>query len=256
MCRLLGFWSTTPRTFPEVMGRDWEVFVDLSRKHPDGWGLAWVDGDGRTNLTKAPKAAFQSSDFWRVTEEMQSRAAILHFRWASPGLDITFSNTHPFLSHDRSVAFMHNGAVHPPERVWEAVPHDIAGRQEHGTTDSEAYFRLWESSFERGRPPVEAIREVIGRFRSRPYRYTGLNAMLLHPRASYVVAEYQPTAPLAMEDPDYYKLYVSRQPDLLVAASSQWSIPASWQLLPNHSVLTVSAAPEIDGEIVALTESC
>lgn len=256
MCRLLGFWSKTPRMFPDVMGSHWENFVELSRNHADGWGISWIDEVGQIRVVKEARAAFQSEYFRQTIHTICTKAALLHFRWASPGLDTRLANTHPFMSADGAVAFMHNGAIDPVERLWSAVPSGVGLRQNRGQTDSEAYFELWEDRVHGGGEPVQAIREVIRTLRSAPYHYTSLNAMILHPQTSYVVAEYQPTAPLALENPEYYQLYWKKSPDVLTVASSLWDIPTSWQRLPNHAVLTIGpmldATDEISRELLPI----
>lgn len=59
MCRLLGFWSTTPRTFPEFIGQSW-TFVELSEHHPDGWDLTWTDEAEKLHSMRVPEAAHRS----------------------------------------------------------------------------------------------------------------------------------------------------------------------------------------------------
>lgn len=250
MCRLLGFWAKHPRTLPAVMGTAWESFADLSRRHPDGWGLVWVDAQGQMHRVKEPVAAWNSPEFFRLTHTVRARAMMLHLRWASPGLAVSPGNTHPFLSEDGAVAFMHNGGIDPLPQVWQAVPRSRDHPVE-GNTDSEAYFRLWERHVSAGQDPVAAIHAAIRHYQRPPFSYTGLNAYWMRADRSYVVSEYHESAPLARDDPDYYRLYVGREPDRMVVASSGWAIPRTWRPMPNHAVMTIAGQ---DGEITAMTD--
>ena len=111
MCRLLAFVSDKPTTFADVLGDAWPSFVQLSHWHRDGWGMAWLQ-DGTIRATKEPVAAFRSAQFEKAVAH-PSRAAILHLRWATPGMPVDLTNTHPFVDAPQGVAFIHNGSVGP-----------------------------------------------------------------------------------------------------------------------------------------------
>jgi predicted glutamine amidotransferase len=40
MCRLLGYTAPTPTTFNDVVGKNFDEFINLSTDHCDGWGIA------------------------------------------------------------------------------------------------------------------------------------------------------------------------------------------------------------------------
>ena len=244
MCRMLGYVSSMPQTFQEVMGDEWETFVSLSQQHADGWGIAWLDAETEMiRLTKAPHAAFRSADFRIATESIRTRMAALHFRWASPGLGISYANTHPFWSPDHTAAFMHNGAVEPVDRVWAAVS-SVSAQPDlgHGVTDSEAYWRLWESHVARGHSFSQGFEEVMQILRSWSLTYTGLNAMIVTPQQMYVVSEYDVDAVLAQNDPEYYTLYQRQVGGATVIASSGWAMKNEWLRVPHHTLTAIACS--------------
>ena len=59
MCRLLGYSSTTATTFNEAVGDNFAEFVNLSKDHCDGWGIATTDNH-KSDLYKEPLAANKS----------------------------------------------------------------------------------------------------------------------------------------------------------------------------------------------------
>ena len=103
MCRLLGYSSTNPTTFGEVVGDNFKQFVKLADDHCDGWGIA---ASGETaRAYKEPVAATKSATFKDQLASHKSKAALLHLRWATPGMAINEVNTHPFTYQD--ISFIH-----------------------------------------------------------------------------------------------------------------------------------------------------
>jgi predicted glutamine amidotransferase len=238
MCRLLGYWTGTPQTVAQMLGESWSAFLDLSKKHPDGWGLAWIDPEGMLHSAKATEPAYASTSLHALVHERPAYAAILHFRWATPGLPVTLNNTHPFIWAEQQFAFCHNGAITPISRLYQAL--EEGGIVLEGATDSEGYFRLWIDGVRSGAAPAEALKGVVQRIRELAMEYTSLNAMWLHPVQSYVFTEYESTAPLALEDPNYYTLYMDRRQDAVLIASSQWPMPSHWRPVPNHTLVSIT----------------
>src|SRR3954454_3808920 len=137
MCRLLAYASKTPVSLTDLLGADeLDEFVQLSRTHCDGWGLAWAQDSG-VGTTRVPDPAHDSPEFVRVSQEHRTDLAIAHVRWATDDLAIDLSNTHPFT--DGRVGFAHNGAIRPAAALDALVPPEFAAER-RGTTDSERYF--------------------------------------------------------------------------------------------------------------------
>ena len=62
MCRLLGYAASTPTTFNDVVGKNFDEFINLSIDHCDGWGIASSESN-KASLYKEPVAANKSSHF-------------------------------------------------------------------------------------------------------------------------------------------------------------------------------------------------
>ena len=99
-------------TVRDVLGAEsFAVFAELSRIHADGWGLSYVDGDGLWAAPVRHTCAATDPGSSRPAPGSRHRAAIVHLRWASPGLPVVPENTHPF-ARGRT-AFAHNGRILP-----------------------------------------------------------------------------------------------------------------------------------------------
>jgi predicted glutamine amidotransferase len=257
MCRLLGWVSRTGPTLRDILGEDsFAAFAELSRIHADGWGLAHVDGDG-IGVRRSTVCAATDPAFLDAAGGIGTAAAIVHLRWASPGLPVVPANTHPF-TRDRA-AFAHNGRILPFDRLPELLPAAWRSRLA-GTTDSEHYFLAVLAEAERtGGDLPAALATVVGRLAA-GYTASSLNAMLLTPQTLYVVNCHDPTLPPAHgqgapttvdgvieaveEEALYFGLRYRHGGDSVVVASSGFAQPegGGWQPMANNSLLVVDRA--------------
>lgn len=142
MCRLLAYVARERRSAEDAVGRSTlSAFTSLARVHGDGWGAAWTTPDRPGGITAHRSTTSAAADpvFAATAEQVRARAALLHLRWATPGLAVNPANTHPFLAD--GWAFAHNGFIGGSEQVLGL----LSRRQRtslRGTTDSERYFRL------------------------------------------------------------------------------------------------------------------
>ncbi|OFZ68506.1 MAG: hypothetical protein A2Z01_05015 [Betaproteobacteria bacterium RBG_16_58_11] len=107
--------------------------------NPDGWGLAYLEGDAFA-IHKAPEAAARSASFAKLAQQIHSRLIIAHVRKANPPTAHTLENTHPFMRTccDRHWVFAHNGQV--PEVVAPQGCCHPRHSSPGGETDSEHAF--------------------------------------------------------------------------------------------------------------------
>jgi predicted glutamine amidotransferase len=187
----------------------------------------------------------------------------VHLRWTTPGLPIIAANTHPFVHG--SIAFAHNGAIHPLDRIAELVP---AGWESQltGTTDSERYFLSIVARLSEGEILPRAVAAVVHRvFDS--FSPTSLNAMLLTPDALHVISAYDPsrvpmvgassggTSPSAEPDTTFYELCYRADAKGVVVASSGFPQPDGdgWERLANMTMLRIDRGT-LAMSTVALTD--
>jgi predicted glutamine amidotransferase len=244
MCRLLGWAASTPRTLADLLGEeDLAEFTSLSRKHADGWGVAWSSGRDtdagdppvrELAVRKDTDAAHYSRKFADWTHHEPADLGMVHLRWATLGLEVTDANTHPFLSD--GMAFAHNGSVRPPSAL-DALLTPAMQAAMVGNTDSERYFRAVLSRMaDSGTAPVdigEALAGTADRIAATT-DFTSLNCLLMTPDTLYAMSRFDPAHE---EEPEYFNLRYRITDDAVVVASTGWG--RGWQPLANGDLLTV-----------------
>lgn len=245
MCRLLGYCARSDVSVADLIGdRGLAEFTALSAMHSDGWGMAWYSG-GQPCVRKSPHRAEGEPEYDRLARRPLGDLGLVHLRWATPGLVISDSNSHPF--RYGSYALAHNGAIHPQARLGEMLP-PTWQRRLRGTTDSEHYFLhlMWRLA-ERDGDVVAAIADTAMDIEE-SFAPNSLNAILLSPSTLYAICWHDrakvPHAELRErglgDRPDevaaYFDLGYRLTPDAVVVASSGWS-RGDWTPLPNRHVL-------------------
>src|SRR5690349_19586512 len=193
--------------------------------------MAWYEGSSREPVIRKSPLRADEPEFEKLVRRPLSDLGLVHLRWATPGLAVNDLNTHPFRFGD--IAFAHNGAVHPQNRLGEILPPEWEA-QVAGTTESERYLLLIMSRLQpNSGNAVAAIADAASQI-ERQFAPNSLNAILLSPQYLYAISWHDrakvPAAKLrerGYEDrPDeiacYFDLaYVARS-DAVVVASSGW----------------------------------
>ncbi len=132
MCELFGVCARQPVECRD----DLKEFYRHSCRHPNGWGLAILDGNSAV-IEKEPLEADKSSYLHeRLTVPVEGRLILAHIRYATIG-NVEYKNCHPFSGADctgRKWTLIHNGTIFEYEPLNRYV-----GRQV-GDTDSERIF--------------------------------------------------------------------------------------------------------------------
>ena len=232
MCRLLGYVSSQPTTVRQFAGRHFSEFLKLSEIHKDSWGLALIDSAG-TKLHKSAESAAQSSTFGEIAESQNSTGGLLHFRWASPGIEVNDANAHPFTFED--ISFIHNGALDPYDALLDQIPASALALRK-GSGDSELFFlftlaQIQKLGFVKG--VLTAVREI-----KTNYKYSSINSMFLNSKYLVVISEHDPDNRPSWTEPTYYEVRYRLDQNGCLVASSGWD-QDGWQLMPNHSALII-----------------
>lgn len=232
MCRLLGYVSSRATDIPSISGQAFQEFLSLSEVHKDSWGIA-LNSNGESRLKKSAETAIESLRFHDALKE-QATGGLLHFRWASPGINVTDENAHPF-SLD-GISFIHNGALQPYEALSSAIPADLIKLRE-GTGDSELFFLYALSNIRRS----GFVDGVLGTIRTlmKDYSYSSINSMFLSNDYLIVISEHVPDNRPSWTTPEYYELRYRIDEAGCLVASSGWN-QSGWTLIPNHYALIVN----------------
>ena len=240
MCRLLGFSSKNSSSIPQLLGQDLDNFIALSEIHCDGWGYSHVEhASHHAEKFREPIPAIDST---HLTEQISAPTdgALLHFRWASKGLDVKESNTHPFTYKD--ITFIHNGSFKPFDVLKPYISDEYLARAE-GDTDSELYFLylLTEIKKHGFLPGIKSALTFI----KDNIDHSSANMMIMNKDFFVTAARYnQDRIPdLFKKDVDYYELRYKEVDGAVLVASSGWN-QEGWTQLTNDSLLIVDRSDQ------------
>jgi predicted glutamine amidotransferase len=228
MCRLLGFTSTDRKSFYNVVGSDFDAFVELSVEHKDGWGLAHEG-----TVIKDLKPAKDSELLTQMGQTLETNGALLHLRQASKGITVDINNNHPF-THG-TITFMHNGTIRPGDTAEQFISNEYKSLIQ-GTTDSERYFYALISMVDE-LGLVKGVRKTVNLIRAIA-DYSSLNIMVQTPDTLIAVCEFNPDVKTEWSSEDHYELRFKKEGNDVIIASTGWG-NSDWQHLDNHQMLVV-----------------
>ncbi len=234
MCRLLGYTAPNATTFTDVVGANFNEFINLSTDHCDGWGIASSESN-KASLYKEPVAANKSSHFKDEITSHKSNSALLHLRWATEGMAVNEKNTHPFTYE--GITFIHNGSITPPTAL-DAVIDKKYLEQVRGNTDSERYFAYLLTQIEK-HGFIQGVKAALSYIKAN-CSYSSINMMIINEAYFIAACIYnQDKIPQKfIKDTDYYHLKYTKRDDQVVVASSGWN-QDGWQEIPNGSAIIV-----------------
>jgi predicted glutamine amidotransferase len=228
MCRLLGFTSTERKSFYDVVGSDFDAFVELSAVHKDGWGIGY-EGE----IVKDINPAKESTLLSQTSQSLETNGALLHLRQASKGISVDINNNHPF-THG-AITFMHNGTIRPGNTAEQFIS-DKYKSLIQGTTDSERYFYALISMVDEF-GLVEGVRQTVNSIRAIA-DYSSLNIMVQTPDMLIAVCEFNAENKTEWSSEDHYELRFKKEGSDVIIASTGWG-NSDWQHLDNHQMLVV-----------------
>jgi predicted glutamine amidotransferase len=240
MCRLLGFCSKKSSTIPQLLGQDLDNFLALSQIHCDGWGYAHINHDAtKAENFREPIPAINSDSLMQQISQ-PTDGALLHFRWASKGLDIKEVNTHPFIYQD--ITFIHNGSFAPFDVLAPDIDDEFK-KEIKGDTDSELYFYYLLTEIKK-HGFLDGITSAL-RFIKANISHSSANMMIMNKDYFVTACRYnQDRIPeLFKKDADYYELRYKQTLDSVLVASSGWN-QDGWTMLKNDSLLVVDRKDE------------
>jgi predicted glutamine amidotransferase len=146
MCRLLAYvHSGSAMSMRETLG---DLVLDdfrrLAEVHRDGWGAVWSRSNALSSYLSSSPASGDAAMFEALTTQPVD-SAIVHERWASPGISLALDNQQPFAA--AGVAFAHNGTIGDDRGniVQRPAPYRESLGLVHSTTmsDSRIYADLF-----------------------------------------------------------------------------------------------------------------
>ncbi|MBI5342313.1 MAG: class II glutamine amidotransferase [Deltaproteobacteria bacterium] len=227
MCRMIAFASTEPVDVSPYLGHLSEFarsgnFVEEWEKrpggnHPDGWGIAWRQGD-EIRVVRSGKPACADPQLFEV--RMRTDRFIGHVRYASNTATVNAANSHPFFALGAALA--HNG-------TFGGTIGEEANRR--NVSDTLVFLErlgvLWrERSFPR---LAEAIAEIIDDPES-VGDYSAANLLIASGESLFALRRFR-------RREDYYTLYLRTSPGQVVVASQPLGGEPGWRPLGNGELV-------------------
>lgn len=141
MCRLFAFRSVINSQVHSSLVHVENALIEQSKKHPDGWGVAYYR-ENIPHLLKSTERALDDTIFHRISGVVSSQTVLAHIRKATQGT-LSILNSHPF-QYGQWI-FAHNGNLKNFEDYKFKIIDRIAPELKRfifGTTDSEVIFYL------------------------------------------------------------------------------------------------------------------
>jgi predicted glutamine amidotransferase len=234
MCRLLGYVARRPLTPVQALGETWAAFLEISRSHSDGWGMAWYDEWDHLHSTKSLEVAHASTRILDLAEHVRTDALLAHLRGASPGFSVDLENTHPFTYGQ--LAFVHNGLIGPLHALEELIAPHLRSLIK-STADSERHFLALLSILENA-----PLREGVARYLARLHQHLQVisaNCLLLLPDLLCAICDYDPNSFPEQREPGYFQMRYRITPHEVLVGSTGLKQDPEWNILENGHMLIV-----------------
>lgn len=166
MCRLFAFKARNKSKVHYSLVAAENALVRQSKKHPDGWGVAYYQR-GVPHMVKSLGCADENEVFQHLSQALFADTVIAHVRRRTQG-EISIANCHPFQQGQWVMA--HNGDVPGFKIIRDELIRDIAPEllvNIFGTTDSEVYCAVVMHELnQRGiidnpKPPIRLVAEAV-----------------------------------------------------------------------------------------------
>lgn len=213
-----------------------------SWKHDDGWGIAYLNQQGKWVIKKSTIAIYddpQVEHFKRI----KTKLLVLHMR-KKAGSETSINNTHPFIINNVTarygelngpVIFCHNGFIN------EEIKYDSEFTVT-GTTDSEKLFYSLLTDLKK-----EQLEKSIQNNFSRYHQLTGTNIILSSLQKAVIAIR-------ETKFPKYYTMMLGKKQGTVIISSDKLALPeVTWTAVQpgkiitlNHKTLDISISKQKD----------
>jgi predicted glutamine amidotransferase len=148
MCRIFGFRSVLLSKVHSSLVSAENALMGQSRRHPDGWGLAYYIAE-TPHIVKSTNTAETDELFKKLSGIVSSQTVLAHIRKATQG-KLSLTNTHPF--QYAKWTFAHNGNIKNFDAIKDEMLKFISPTLSPyylGETDSELFFYFLLSYLEK-----------------------------------------------------------------------------------------------------------
>jgi predicted glutamine amidotransferase len=227
MCRMIAYASAQPLDAAPFIGQ-LARFCECGNlvagwkkhdggNHPDGWGIAWRQGDEILCVRRGKPAA---SDPLLPSLRVRTGRFIGHVRFASNPETVHAGNSHPFLAS--GIALAHNGTFRG--RIGEEG-------DARNASDTLVFLELLAERWKERTLPglAETLGEMLSD-RELVGEYSAANLLIASGDRIFALRRFR-------KNPDYYTLYLEEREGRRVVASQPLDGTAGWRLLADGELL-------------------
>jgi glutamine amidotransferase len=253
MCRLAAYLGPEMSLGRFLMGpahslyrQSWEPEeMEEAVLNADGFGFAWVNPSKQTVIYTNTSPIWSDSNLSSLSESLFSPYWLANVRSATPGQQITQSNTHPFKIGQ--MLFTHNGYIENFNPKIRSLFHEILDAtiqaEIQGNTDSEYLFALLRQQLLKTPDISVAIPAMVSTLSEIISDEKILLNLIVGDGIQFYILRHAingqcPTL--------YYSTGENEFPDSILIASEALTESGKWQAVPEHSYCTIpdSTAPD------------
>lgn len=245
MCRLLSTFGK-PKDWSKIIlefqkqantGKILPI-LGIEPGHKDGWGMAKsnIDTSGMEIVGKYLGSAMEADEYKKNIDSYSTppRIFMCHLRKASPGIQISLANTHPFLYENW--VFSHNGTIYEANKLMSNSKFLLTSDD----SDSEHFFHYLLTYILNEELTQTFPEKIIEALLKINVPFTSLNSMFSNGSDLYAIR-------YCIKNEDYYTLSYYETTDGIVISSEPVHLPelkdSLWKELPNRSLIRVSSDP-------------
>lgn len=213
--------------------------MDGAVLNADGFGIGWVNSSKQTAIYTNTQPIWSDTNLTGLSDSLHSGYWLANVRSATPGQQITQTNTHPFKVDQ--LLFTHNGYIENFNPKIRAIFHDVldasiqAGIQ--GNTDSEYLFALLRQQLSQTSEIAQGLRGMLSALSEIITNEKVLLNMIIGDGSQFYVLRHAinglcPTLYISIDEDDF--------PEAIIIASEALTDSGKWQPVPEHSYCTIS----------------
>jgi len=213
--------------------------MDEAVLNADGFGFGWVNPSRQTAIYTNTCPIWSDINLSSLSDSLFSPYWLGNVRSATPGQQITQSNTHPFKVDQ--ILFTHNGYIEDFNPKVRALFHEILDAsiqaEIQGNTDSEYLFALLRQQLLKTSDVAEAIAAMV----SMLAKIISDEKVLLNLIVGDGIQFYILRHAINGQCPTlYYSTEENEFPDSILIASEVMTESGNWQTVPEHSYATIN----------------
>ncbi len=206
--------------------------------HKDSWGMAMsdIDRSGMKIIGKYLGSAMEADEYQNYVDSLSETPYIFmcHLRKASPGIQISLTNAHPFKWNNW--AFIHNGTVYEIDKLNVSPKFQSCS----DNSDSEKFFQYLLTYILDEESNQTVPDKIIDAMLNMDVPFSSVNSILSNGYELYAIRN-------CTRHEDYFSLLYCETQEGIVISSEAINIPElteyKWEEIPNRSVLRITGDP-------------